>query len=89
MNAKRRLTIPLTTEDIEKLLPAFEGIGAGDENIVPVLRNDLPTGMVSLSAQEIEQIANRIQELQAIVAQNALVRGDLAPSTALSDGWSE
>lgn len=63
----------LNEAQIEELLPAFEGIDTDDGNLVSMLRHDLPTGLVQLTPAEVEAVARRILELNAIVAQNALV----------------
>ncbi len=79
----------LTDDRINEIASAFDGLVTDDGNVATIVRDTISTGLVNLTADEVEAIAGRILELQAIVSQNALVRGDNAPSTVFSDGWSE
>lgn len=63
----------MQAELIEELAPAFTGLATDEGDIEGIMRNSLPTGLVSLTAEEIELIARRILELQSLAAQNALV----------------
>ena len=78
--------MPLSPEQIETLLPAFQGIEVDDLDIQAVVKRGLPSGAVELLDTEIEAVAGRILELQTIVSQNALTRDDLP--TDVQQGWS-